>query len=344
MTTCHTPVTVDCQYTTPTDLAHLKTMNTLLAKFGHPIPQRKKCQTIAALFSLLTLFASALAHAEDPAGSSELQSNTVIRVSNKDLREMSGLAVSHRHPGLLWAHNDSGDAANLYAFNSQGQMAGTLRIENASAIDWEDMDSFKDQQGFWLLVADTGDNFAVRSMVDVYLIREPEILSATGKQPHTKHYSLIYGRGPRDAEAIAVDPAQRFVYLLTKRTRHPELYRFSLDALSDTRILLEYLGEITSLPSPERHAPQKEGGITQYSPTAMSFSPKGDAAIIVTLKKTYYFERRPDENWLDALNRAPRIYKPAALPQIEAGTFSLNGRALLIGSEGQPGKISVLAR
>ena len=39
---------------------------------------------------------------------------------------------------------------------------------------------------------------------------------------------LTYDDGPRDCEAIAIDPGERAIYLLTKRTTPPRLYRVAL--------------------------------------------------------------------------------------------------------------------
>tara|TARA_R110002167_G_scaffold176623_4_gene376180 strand:- start:1966 stop:2448 length:483 start_codon:yes stop_codon:yes gene_type:complete len=155
---------------------------------------------------------------------------------------------------------------------------------------------------------------------------------------------LINEDGARDVEALAVDSRERFVYLLSKRDLHPRLYRFSLDALTGKPVPLNYLGEIRSIPSIDKHQAQGAGRITRFSPTAMAFSPNGDAAIIVTLGKTYYFPRKQNQSWLQALNATPVVVNVKPLPQIEAGTFSRDGKRLLIGSEGVPAKMEILDR
>ena len=44
-----------------------------------------------------------------------------------ELRESSGLAVSRTQPGVLWSHNDSGDAPTLYAIDVKGHAARDRR-------------------------------------------------------------------------------------------------------------------------------------------------------------------------------------------------------------------------
>ncbi|MBU0537590.1 MAG: hypothetical protein KKF24_06965 [Gammaproteobacteria bacterium] len=271
------------------------------------------------------------------AADSVTQPRQRIAVHNTWLTEMSGIAASNVHENHFWAHNDSGDRGRLFSFDSNGKMLTELRIDGSSAFDWEDMSSFKDHRGAYLLVGDIGDNMMLRPFADVYLVREPEDVSTP--IIHTKihrHYSLIYEDGPHDAEAIAVDAAERFVYILTKRDSHPRLYRFSLDAIADKAIPLNYLGEIRSIPSVEQHRAQRQGGISGGSPTAMEFSPAGDIAMIVTLRNTYFFKREQNQSWLQALNKTPFARTPNRMRQVESGTFTPDGKKVLVGSEGQP--------
>jgi len=268
-----------------------------------------------------------------------------IEINSTLLTEMSGITASAHHNNRYWAHNDSGDSPRLFAFNEQGQLLTELRVKGASAFDWEDMDSFSDASGSYLLLADIGDNMAFRPYTDVYLIAEPDLLKSPVMEASVqRHFMLINEDGPRDAEALAVDSRERFVYLLSKRDTHPRLYRFSLDALAGQPVPLNYLGEIRSIPSIDKHQAQGAGRITRFSPTAMAFSPTGDAAIIVTLGKAYYFPRKQNQSWLHALNATPVVVNVKPLPQIEAGTFSLDGKRLLIGSEGVPAKMEILDR
>jgi hypothetical protein len=52
------------------------------------------------------------------------------------LPEASGLALSRRTPGLLWAINDSGEPY-LYALDTNGALKGKIHVTGAGVHDWE---------------------------------------------------------------------------------------------------------------------------------------------------------------------------------------------------------------
>ena len=52
-----------------------------------------------------------------------------------DLPEASGVAVSRRSPGRLWAHNDSGDV--LVALDTRGSVTGRVSVSGMKVDDWE---------------------------------------------------------------------------------------------------------------------------------------------------------------------------------------------------------------
>ncbi len=256
-------------------------------------------------------------------------------LDSAQLSELSGLAPSYRHRGYYWAHNDSGDRPRLLLLKPGEQTLSTTPLRGASANDWEDMASFSDASGSYLLVGDIGDNFARRPLVDIYLLREGGSVTAPSAQL-LRRYSLVFDGGPRDVEGLAVDTQQRMVYLLSKREAHPQLYRFSLDALPNQTIVLTALGTVTSLPSKARHRPQREGSISLHSPTGLDFAADGSGAVISTPIESYYFHRQPNQSWLAALNSEPSPLRAPLLRQAEAIAFSSDGQTILLGSEGRP--------
>ena len=48
-----------------------------------------------------------------------------LYAKSKKLSEVSGIAKSQNHSGVYWAHNDSGDGANIYAMDESGNIRGT---------------------------------------------------------------------------------------------------------------------------------------------------------------------------------------------------------------------------
>ncbi len=129
-----------------------------------------------------------------------------VAIRSDKLAEISGCAVSTRNPGVLWVHNDSGDGANLYAVRlSDGTLLATVRLSGVKAVDWEDMALSNGR----LFVGDIGDNGGGRKSVQIHSVDEPRITaSLVGQKMSLKPttLSVSYESGPRDAEALLVDP------------------------------------------------------------------------------------------------------------------------------------------
>jgi hypothetical protein len=140
-----------------------------------------------------------------------------------DLPEASGVAVSRRTPGILWAHNDS-DAPVVVALDAQGTVSGRVRIAGADVTEWEAMAVGPCPDGSCLFVADIGDNKATRQHVTVYRVAEPAPGELATRQAEAFH--ATYPDGPHDAEALFVT-AEGNLFVVTKgETGHIALYRF----------------------------------------------------------------------------------------------------------------------
>ncbi|HET9048210.1 MAG TPA: hypothetical protein VFN29_04510, partial [Chiayiivirga sp.] len=85
----------------------------------------------------------------------------VAVLTDARLDEVSGLAVSRRHPGIVWVHNDSHDANTLHAVDENGQVRASVDLPVPN-VDWEDIASYEREGRTYLLVADTGDNGGIR--------------------------------------------------------------------------------------------------------------------------------------------------------------------------------------
>ncbi len=141
-------------------------------------------------------------------------------VTAEELHEVSGLAASRAHPGILWAQNDSGSGPRLYAIGLDGQVKGRFDLEGVTAHDWEDIarGPLDGLQGDAIFVADVGDNGRNRPFVSVYVVAEPSNLQAEppGILPVLASMPLVYPAGPEDCEAVFVDPLDGALYLVTK--------------------------------------------------------------------------------------------------------------------------------
>jgi hypothetical protein len=255
-------------------------------------------------------------------------------------QETSGFAVSHGTPGMLWTHNDSGGDPILFAMNHDGSLRGRVRVAGVKNYDWEEMTSFVLDGKAWLLIADMGDNFAMRASCVLHVLPEPEAanLSEERELEITPAYSIhfIYEDGARDAESLAVDVRERAIYILSKRDETPRLYRLPLAAASASQpAAARFQGPAPHLPKPselQRAVRLPSQGFRGW-PTAMSFSPDGTLAVVLVYEQPLLFLRREGETWADALLREPTKLSPHKLPQAEAVCFSSDGRAIYVGSE-----------
>jgi hypothetical protein len=147
-------------------------------------------------------------------------------VAMAEIPESSGLAVSRRTPGLLWSHNDSGNAAVLFAFDATGLMRGRVRVPILTR-DWEDISAASCPAGDCLYLADIGDNKAVRPQIQIYRVPEPAAGDAGTAPPDV--FTATYADGPHDAEALFVARADLFI--ITK-DRIGAVYRATTTAAS----------------------------------------------------------------------------------------------------------------
>ena len=130
-------------------------------------------------------------------------------IADPAVTQSSGLARDVRS-GLYWTVNDSGSRALAYAVRPNGSVAGALRIRT-STEDVEAVAMFGDR----LYVADIGDQRRRRSFITVYFFDNPRPAAAPVSY---RSYDFSYPDGPHDAETLLVDPTGR-LYIVTKERK-----------------------------------------------------------------------------------------------------------------------------
>jgi len=289
-----------------------------------------KCWGLVVSTLLLFAGSHAAAAEADPAGGGPKpiaygKPRLLCQLANQKIRESSGVACSRRQDGVFWTHNDSGDGPRLYAFNTKGENLGTFEVVGAKARDWEDIASFRTSRTSYLLLADTGDNGRQRQDCTVYLVKEPHLppgrRRVTGRVGVARTIRFRYEDGPRDCEAVAIDPKDKLVYLVSKVVgAGDKVYVLPVPRGRGQKTLVARAIATLKLPIA----------------TAMDLSPDGTRAVVLTYGHAFEFSRKAGETWATAFGRPPRRLTMPGRQQGEALCYGRDGRTLYLTSEGWP--------
>jgi hypothetical protein len=292
---------------------------------------RRSRKASAALTALAALCAALVGYAasESAGDLPELpeygEGRKLCELSNHAVTESSGVACSRRTPGVFWTHNDSGDSARIFAFDKDGADLATYTIEDARAVDWEDMASFTLDEKPILLLGDVGDNNRKRETCTLYAVVEPQVdpdkKQQTGKVKLLYTIRFRYEDGARNCESIAVDPTSRTILIVSKEAG--------------------FTSRVYELPWPEKESDEIQvarhvATVRVVASTAMDISPDGRRAVIGTYASAFEYVRRPDEKWADALARRPRRIALPQRAQGESICYGPDGTTLYLTSEKLP--------
>jgi hypothetical protein len=284
---------------------------------------RSRRLAAAALLVLPVVVPVLMGLAPLAAGQQVEGAEVTVRLEDPRILESSGLALSRRHPAVLWTHNDSGGGPELYAVGADGRTLATLTLAGAEARDWEALAPGRDDRGRpALFVGDIGDNQDLWPEVAVYRVTEPARLR-DATVPAVR-YRLRYADGPRDAEALLVDPRSNRLYVATKSSGGGGLYRAPARLRTDQVNILHRVARVPPVV------------------TDGSFAPDGRSFVLRDYQSAYVYTTPG--------HRAGELPLPPQY-QGESLTVSPDGHTLLVGSEGPASEVwrvplpaSILAR
>ena len=258
-------------------------------------------------------------------------------ITDKALKEISGIAPGRVTPGVWWVHNDSGGAARLYAINSEGKLLGSFNVSGAKNKDWEDIAGGPGRGGApALYIADIGDNGASRDDLVVYRVKEPRLTPGAKSQSTepAEAFPFRYPDGRHNAEAIFVDPESGRPYIVTKtQTSRCGVYRFPLPLRPGQSVMLEEVkGESIASIAQLRLV------------TGAAASPDGRRVGVRTYFSAVELRRAPGRGF-EAVFSAELV--PIRLPleqQGEAIAYTADGKAIVTTSEKLPAPIYQMTR
>jgi len=213
------------------------------------------------------------------------------------IREVSGIADSHLHPGFLWAQEDSGNPPQIYLIDHNGVVSKKVYLHGITNRDWEDMCISNGM----IYLAETGDNNAVYTSSKFYRFPEP----ATGVDTiyNIETISFTYPDHPHDAEAFLTDYTTGDIYIITKRDIPSKIFRLTPSTGSTTAVVAA-------------------GELPFSGVVSAAISKDGKEILIKTYTSVYSFPRKNDESISDALHHPPKKIGYIPEPQGEAICFA----------------------
>lgn len=289
---------------------------------------------------LLVLMVSSLTAAAEPPPRPVSRPGIAGIVTDPALGELSGLAPSRRVRDRYWAINDGGNGNRLLLLDSHGRVLRELSVRGASNTDWEDLASFRWRDTRWLLISDTGDNSGARDHVSLWLLPEPDPAATASETGPAQELRVRYPDAPHDVEAMTVDASDGNIYLLSKRTVPPVLYRVPLSAAGKSALVTaERVGSLDAIPQPTEREIARDGSLSRFrsQTTAMALDCSRRGLLVLTYDAIYRFSRNADQTWEAALpGQQPARSSVSLLPQAEAMTLDPGCRTLYVGSEKAP--------
>lgn len=283
-----------------------------------------KIPTLFLSLALLAPFSCAQDAPDTPA------STLVATIQSPQITELSGLAASRRYPGLLYAHNDSGDTARVFLINQKGETVATISLKNAYARDWEDIAVGADG----VYVGDIGDNLGNRDAVQVYRFAEPDLDAQKLDQnlevkPHVSAFR--FPGAARDAESLMVAPDGK-VLILSKAKGGSSLFGAAFKSqktrnLKPISVKIEFGG----------------AGIFTKLATGGDFSPDGRKLVVTTYAQIYEWSLPVAFDASKLSSQAPIVRALPGLKQCESVCYSADGKQIFVSSEGKNAPIYAFA-
>ena len=310
-----------------------------------PFPSSRSAGCLFAC-ALAVVLVPMLAGCKQPSALPDTQIAGLMMDGNLD--EISGIAASRREDGVLWAIDDSGKPANLYAISHRGNRLGTFKIEGIEKTDWEDIASFELDGKPYLLIADTGDNGGIRKTLSLHVIAEPEDFEADASLKPAWSIQFRWPDGARDCEAVAVDAERNEILLITKKRQPPQLYTLPLRENGNKKTLktqtARLAGTLAGVPQASANERRDNPSMARLRSqvTAAGINPQRDAIAVMTYANLLVYPREAKDTWPQAVARPPLVVRMTLLPQPEAVTFSRGGLGIYATGEFSPAPILFL--
>ena len=306
---------------------------TILKKIVFVISALILVKSLTACHSVASQREKQIVNAKTEDISKDYQKSQIVgKIESSEITESSGIVASRCNKNVFWTHNDSGDAAFIYALGARGEKLGTWKVAGAKNNDWEDLATFKSETGeCFLYIGDIGNNERLKSEFTVYRVKEPKISDAdktsSRKTPsETEAAEAIKFEYPdmrHDAETLLVHPQTGDVYVLSKSLSSAAgVYKLAKSYDLNKTNRLEKVADLT--------VPAFPNGLL----TGGEISPDGKHVIVCDYFAAYEIvlpekAKNFDEIWREK----PLIVELGERVQGEAVCYSVDGKSIFATSE-----------
>lgn len=271
-------------------------------------------------FLICILAISCLQDDSTPADSDAfLPAQRLAELTDKNLEEISGIAMSVANPGHFWVHNDSGNPAVVYLIDENLKIRLTCRLEGVKNRDWEDIaiGPGPDPDKRYVYVGDIGDNNAKHREKMIYRFAEPALAGSNVSEIVISSFDTIVFRledGSKDTETLMIHPQTQNIYVVSKREEPVHVYELKYPFADDTLTALK----VATLP-----LTQIVGG---------DISHDGQEVLMKNYNDIYYWNLK-GKSFSEGLTMDPGILEYTEEPQGEAIAFNLDSSGFYTLSE-----------
>lgn len=234
-------------------------------------------------------------------------------IKDEKIREASGLVASVKNPGMLWTHNDSGNDADIFLIDGNGDIKCTVHLSGIKNRDWEDIaiGAEPEENKVYLYIGEIGDNNTAFEYKFLYRVEEPVIAKTVSDTTLTKVDTIKFklSDGARDTEALLVDPLTRDLFIFSKREQRVNLYKLT-NPLSTTETM-----------TAEKVLEKLPFALI----VAADISEDGSEILAKNYDNIFYWKRLPGESIEEAIKRTPETLPYSPEPQGESIAFSRTG-------------------
>jgi hypothetical protein len=235
----------------------------------------------------------------------------LAELTDKRVKEPSGIAASAVNEGMLWTHNDSGNKPEVFLVDEKLDVKLVCKLNGVLNRDWEDIAVGPGPEAgkSYIYIGDIGDNFGIFPYKYVYRFEEPVLSTGQTEVTISNFETIVFQLedGAKDTETLLINPVNKKLYVVSKRESPVWVYELS-DPRNETDTVVAK--KITSLPYS-----RIVGG---------AFAADGKELLLKNYQHVFYWKIQPD-NLKKSLAQEPSHLPYSEEPQGEAITFKHDG-------------------